>query len=91
LHISTASIGLAPRARLAIRIRLAPDPLQSRAELFPRHDGVNLDQRILLGVETRVTVRKIEKTHLRHRCIPNAGSLYHHTAVRGVGQFLEVP
>jgi len=87
----TASIGLAPRARLAIHIRLAPDPLKSRAELLPRHDGVDLDQRVLVGVEAHVTVRKIEKTHLRHRCIPNAGSLSHPTAVQGVGQFIEVP
>jgi hypothetical protein len=91
LNISTASIGLAPRARLAIHIRFAPDPLKSRAELLPRHDGVNLDQRVLLGVEALVTVRKIEETHLRHRCIPNASSLSHDTEVRGMGQFIEVP
>ena len=87
----TASIGLAPRARLAIHIRLAPDPLKSRAELLPRHDGVDLDQRVLVGVEARVTVRKIEKTHLRHRCIPNAGSLSHHTEVRGWGNLQRCP
>ena len=28
---------------------------------------------------------------LRHRRIPTAGSLFHHTAVQGVGQFIEVP
>ena len=38
-----------------------------------------------------VTIRKIKKTHLRHRGIPTAGSLFHHTAVRGAGQFIEVP
>ena len=63
----------------------------SRAKLLPRHHGVNLDQRVLLGVQARVTVRKIEKTHLRHRRIPTAGSLFHLTAVWGGGQFIEVP
>ena len=41
---------LAPRTGLAIRIRLAPDPLKSRTKRLPRHHGVNLDQRVLLGV-----------------------------------------
>jgi hypothetical protein len=55
----------------------------SRAKLLPRHHGVNLDQRVLLGVQARVTVRKIEKTHLRHRRISTAGSMFHLTAVWG--------
>ena len=37
------------------------DPLKSRAKLLPRHDGVNLDQRVLLAVKTRIAVRKIKK------------------------------
>jgi hypothetical protein len=61
LNIKTAAIGLAPRAGFAIRIRLAPDPLMSRAAFLRRHDGVDLDQRILPGAEARLTVRKIEK------------------------------
>jgi len=47
---------LAPGPGLAIRIRLAPDPLKNRAKLLLRNDGVNLDQRVLLRVQARVTV-----------------------------------
>jgi len=38
-----------------------PDPLKSQTKLLPRYDIVNFDQRVLLGVEARITVRKIEK------------------------------
>jgi len=31
-------------------VRLAPDPLQSRPELLPRHNGINLDQWVLLRI-----------------------------------------
>ena len=61
---------LAPGARLPVRIRLAPDPFKSRTKLLPRHHGIDLKQRVFFSVQTRVTVRKIEKTHLRHHHIP---------------------
>ena len=61
-------------AGLARRIRLAPDPLEQGPEFVPRHHGINLDQRILLRVQARVTIRKIKETQLCHRRIPRAGS-----------------
>jgi glycosyltransferase involved in cell wall biosynthesis len=77
--------------RLAIGLWLTPDPLKSRAKLLPRHDRIDLDQRVLLGLQTRVTVRKVEETHLRHHCIPTANSFPHDTEVQSHEQFLEVP
>ena len=61
---------LSPGAGLAIRIRFAPDPFKSRTKLLPRHHGIDLKQRVFLSVQARVTVRKIEKIHLRHHHIP---------------------
>jgi len=48
--------GPAPGPRLALRLGLAPDPLQHRAKLLPRDDGVDLDQRVTLGIQARVAV-----------------------------------
>lgn len=58
MNITTASIGL--RQTL----------LQHRTKLLLRHDGVDLDQRVPLGVKARVAVGEIEETHLRHRHPP---------------------
>jgi len=43
-------------ARLPLRLWLAPEPLQHRAEVLPGHDGVDLDQRVPLGIQARVAV-----------------------------------
>ncbi len=47
---------LAPGPRLALRLGLAPDLLQRRTEFVPGHDGVDLDQRVTLGIKARVAV-----------------------------------
>lgn len=47
---------LAPRPRFARRLGLAPDPFQKRAKLFSRHEGVDLDQQVPLGIQARVAV-----------------------------------
>jgi len=83
LNIRTAFTGLAPRAGLAIRIRLSPDPLNSRAELLARHHGVNFNPRIVLGVQACANVRKTGRTNLCHRRIPTADSLSHYIAQQG--------
>ena len=51
---------LAPGAGFAARVRPAPNPLTSRAELLRRHHGVNCDQRVPLGIQVRLAVRKIK-------------------------------
>ena len=61
---------LAPGAGLPVRIRLAPDPFESRTKRLQRYHGINLKQRVFLCVQAPITVRKIEKTHLRHHHIP---------------------
>jgi hypothetical protein len=47
---------LAPRAGFPFPLRFAPHPFQHRPELLPRHDGVDLDQRIFLRIQARVTI-----------------------------------
>ena len=62
-----------------------------RAELLPRHDRVDRDQGIALGVQARVAVREIEETHLRHRHAPRPVARPRVTEASGPGQFFEVP
>jgi len=47
---------LAPGTGLSVSIRLAPNPLETRAERLPWHDDVDLDQRVFLRVQARITV-----------------------------------
>ena len=45
---------------------LASDLLQAAAERFPRNDGIDLRQGIVLGVQSGVAILDIEKAHLSH-------------------------
>ena len=54
------------RAGFAGHVRLAPDPLQHRPERVPRYHGIDLDQRVPLRIQARITIRKIKENHLRH-------------------------
>jgi hypothetical protein len=47
---------LAPGTRFAFGIWLAPNPLKRWPEFLPWHHGVDPDQRVLLGVQARVSV-----------------------------------
>jgi hypothetical protein len=47
---------LAPCARLALRIRFATGPLKRRPEFLPRHDSVDLNQRVFLGVQAPIAI-----------------------------------
>ena len=62
--------GLAPRIRLALLGRLAPCRFQANTEAFPRNNRIDLHQRVVLGVQTRISVGDVEKTHLSHFLFP---------------------
>ena len=61
-----ASHGFAPRIGLALVGWLAPDLLQAAAEGFPGNDGIDLHQRVMLGIQSGVAILDIEKAHLTH-------------------------
>ena len=82
---------LAPGAGFPRLGWLAPDPLQYRPELLPWHDGAYLDQRVLLRIQARVTIRKIKETHLRHDLQPPSHHRQISTPPSEQGQLLKVP
>src|SRR3954454_8135602 len=55
------------RAR-PLLLRLAPNRAQPRTEVLPGHDRVQDNQRVLLGIETAITLAEIEETGLTHSC-----------------------
>src|SRR4051794_22378997 len=59
---------LASGRGLPLLLRLAPNRAQLSAEVLPGHDRVQENQRILLGVETAITLTEIEETRLTHSC-----------------------
>ena len=61
---------LASRRRLPVLGRLAPCRLETRSEVFPRNNLVDLHQRVVLGVQPRIPIRDVKKAHLAHRWFP---------------------
>src|SRR4051794_38593328 len=53
---------------LSLLVRLAPNRAQPRAEILPGHDRVRDNQRVLLGIETAITLAKVEEPRLTHSC-----------------------
>src|SRR3954452_12052594 len=49
-------------------LRLAPNRAQPRTEVLPGHDRVQDNQRVLLGIETAITLAEVEETGLTHSC-----------------------
>ena len=62
LNMTMASHGLHPA--LTLVDWLSPDLLQAAAECFPRNDGIDLHQGIMLGIQSGVAILDIEKAHL---------------------------
>ncbi len=54
--------GLAARRGLPGVRRGTPHQLQCRPEFFPPNHVVDLHRRVILGVQTRISVRNVEKT-----------------------------
>ena len=57
---------LASRPRLARLVRTPPHRIQTPTEVFPRNNLVDLRQRLVLGVQPGIPLRKIKKSHLTH-------------------------
>lgn len=82
---------LVPGERFAIRLRLAPDPNERRPKLFPGTDRVDLDKRITLGVEARLRVSSIKKTHILQSLVPMSLFRSDPAAATGPGIFRRCP
>src|SRR3982751_5696102 len=59
---------LASGRGLPLLLRLAPNRAPLSAELLPGHDGVQDNQRVLLGIETAIALAETEETGLTHSC-----------------------
>src|SRR4051794_8156439 len=59
---------LASGRGLPLLLRLAPNRSQPRTEVVPGHDRVQDNQRVLLGIETAITLAEIKETGLTHSC-----------------------
>ena len=57
---------LAPGIGLALVGRLTPDVFQAAAECFPGNDGIDLDEGVVVGIQSGVAVFDVEKAHLTH-------------------------
>src|SRR4051812_47748874 len=67
--MTISSQGLRPAAFFRSTSGLRQTAL-NRAEILPRHDLVQDNQRILLDIETAIALVKVEKTKLPHSCPP---------------------
>ena len=61
---------LAPGLAFACRVGFAPERLQLRPKILPRDGLLQKHQRIVFPVQTRISVRKVEKAHLPHEMPP---------------------
>ena len=62
--------GLTPRRRLPFLGRLAPYRIETWPEVCPPNHFVDLHQRVVLGVQTSIPLRDVEKPHLAHSRFP---------------------
>ena len=66
LNIATASHGLRPARDSRALSERRPHRIQTPTEVFPRNNLVDLRQRLVLGVQPGIPLRKIKKSHLTH-------------------------
>ena len=92
LNITTASHGLRPPA-LARLVRTPTHRIQTPTEVFPQNNLVDLRQRLVLGVQPGIPLRKIKKSYLTHehpsRCQQIVNPILNRRCAKMA--FLEVP
>src|SRR3954453_22197646 len=84
---------LASGRALPLLVRLAPNRPQLSAEILPGHDRVQDNQWVLLGIETAITLVKVEDPRLTHSCpsLQSQQAALHPNRALGKSQFFEVP